>query len=494
VISNDHRSRFRPPSTVARIREIARAIATRSARFGAFGPALRDWRAAVAADPLRVGVIAATFVLVGTMLFQRPIGGVAVGGAELDVRPWDVAWVGFIFFALPLTIRHLRAEGLRALRPPTKAAAVFALYAAAAALSLLAFFHEFGSAGFPEAVIRAARFALVAYAGLVLARELGPRAQTALIVAVVGVSIIAGAEALYAYAFDIKQEIIGSRIVEFRVTRPGGPFGNYRSDGLPDRWWASPGASTTLGFWLCVAIALAGAAILRRSPTLDRPAMRMLALLSMPPLVAALAVTRSREAWIGGLVVLVFLLVLYWRVRKIPALVLVVGAIGSVALAVAISPRVSNRLVDTFTPGTFEFRTGPQARLHAWHEGLAIAWDRFPIGWGIGAVEEHSQLFGTTTSENLYIQSLVQMGVVGALLIVAFVVYGLWEPIRELCLDSTGLWSVLRFSVFAVAATQGVFGYTLADPTVQVLVALALVPPVSRTQSDMDSVIFRKKP
>jgi hypothetical protein len=39
--------------------------------------------------------------------------------------------------------------------------------------------------------------------------------------------------------------------------------------------------------------------------------------------------------------------------------------------------------------------------LNACQDGLAIAWDRFPIGWGIGVIEEHSSLFGTTTSENL---------------------------------------------------------------------------------------------
>jgi O-Antigen ligase len=478
VISNGHQSRFGP--TISRIRVIDFAVARKSARFGGFGTAVRNWWLVLTADPLRAGVISATFALVGTMLFQRPIGSIPVGGAELDVRPWDVAWFAFVIFALPLTIRHVGAEGLRALRPPTKTAAVFAVYAAAAALSLIAFFHEFGSAGFPEATIRAARFALVAYAGVVLAWELGSRAQTALIVAIVGVSVIAGAEALHAYAFGIKREIIGTRVVEYGVTRPGGPFGNFHSDGLPDRWWASPGASTTLGLWLGVAIALAGAAFLRQRPTADRLTVRMLALLSMPPLIVALALTGSREAWVGGLVVLFFLLVLYWRTRKILVLALILGAIGSVAFTVAVSPMMANRLVSTFTPGTFEFGTGPQARFDAWQEGLAIAWDRFPIGWGIGAVEEHSQVFGTPTSENLYIQSLVQMGAVGGLLIILLVVCGLWEPVRDLCLNSSNLWSVLRFSVIAVAATHGVFGYTLGDPTVQVLVALALVPPASR--------------
>jgi hypothetical protein len=435
--------------------------------------AIRMWRTVRTDDPLRVGLLAATFALVGTVLFQRPIGTVGVGDAELHVRPWDVAWIAFVVFALPLTVRRLRADGPRALRPPNRAALFFAFYAAAAALSLVAFVHEFGGAGFPEAVIRAARFILVAYAALILTWELEGQVQTALIVTIVGVSIVAGVEALYAYVFDVKREVIGNRVLEYGVTRPGGPFGNFRSDGLPDRWWANSGASTTLGFWLSVAIALAGAAVLR--PSAGDRLSRMLPLLSIPPLVAALVVTGSREAWVGGVFVFLFLVALYWHARKILVLTLVLFVIGSIAAATAISPRVSGRVLNTLIPGTFEFRTGPEARFHAWQDGLAIAWDRFPIGWGIGAVEEHSAVFGTTTSENLYIQSLVQMGVVGAVLIVAFVFYGLWGPICALRWKRDDLWSVLRFSIVAIAALHGVFGYTLADPTVQVLIALALV-------------------
>lgn len=467
--------------TGVRIRVAAQALATkRGQRYEGFAAARRVWQSVRATDPLRVGLFATTFALIGTMLFQRPVAVVGVGDAELLVRPWDLAWGSFLAFALPLIVRHLRAEGIRALRPPTSAALVFALYAAAAALSLIAFVYEFGTAGFPEATIRAIRFAFVAFAAIVLAWELRPRVQTALIVAVIGVSLVAGVEALYAYFFDVKREIIGNRVVEYDVTRPGGPFGNYHSDGLPDRWWASSGASTTLGFWLGVAIALTGAALLRRLSTGSRPIVRMVPLLSIPPLIGALVVTGSREAWIGGFVVFLFLLILYWRVRKIPVLTLALCTVGAVGVATAVSPGVSGRVLNTFTPGTFEFRTGPEARFHAWQEGLGIAWDRFPIGWGVGAIEEHAQLFGTPTSENLYIQSLVQMGVIGAVLVVAFVVCGLRGPISDLRRNSDDLWSVLRFSVVAVAAVHGVFGYTLADPTVQTLVALALVPSTSR--------------
>jgi hypothetical protein len=465
--------------TTARIRVAALAIAAGSARgFDQLGTA-RVWKNVRAAGPLRVGVLASTFALLGTMLFQRPIGTVVVGDANLLVRPWDVAWVAFVTFALPLTVRHLRADGLRALWPSTRVALVFALYAAAAALSLIAFVHEFGSAGFPEAAIRAARFLLVAYAALVLTWELRSKTQTALIAVIVAISVVAGAEALYAYAFDVKREMIGNIVVEYGVTRPGGPFGNYRSDGLPDHWWASPGASTTLGLWLGVAVALVGAIVLRRS-SWARIVSPALAILVTPLLIAALAVTGSREAWAGGIALFLFLVVLYWRPRKILVPILLVCAAAGIAIATAISPGVSDRLGNTFTPGSFDFRTGVDARLNAWHHGLAIAWDRFPIGWGIGAIEEHPRLFGTTTSENLYIQSLVQMGVIGAVLIVTFVVFGLWAAIAALRQDANDLWSVLRFSVIAVVAVHGVFGYTLADPTVQVLVALALVPSATR--------------
>jgi hypothetical protein len=443
-------------------------------------------RAIRGADPFRLGLHAATLALVLTMLFQRPIGTVDIGDASLLVRPWDVAWITFVIFSLPLTIRHLRIDGLRAFRPPTGVALVFALYAAAAALSLIAFVLEFGSAGFPEAVIRATRFVLVAYAALVLAWELSPRMQIALIIVIVAVSVVAGTEALYAYAFDVKREIIGNRVFEYGVTRPGGPFGNYRSDGSPDRWWANPGGSTTLGLWLGVATALAGATVLRRSSTGSQLFSRLLALVSIPLMIAALAVTASREAWIGGGVVFVFLVVLYWRIRKTLVLTLVLCAAAGIAVATAVSSGVSDRLLNTFTPGTFDFQTGVKARLDAWRDGLAIAWHRFPVGWGIGAVEEHQGRFGRATSESLYIQSLIQMGVIGAVLIVAFVIYGVWSAINPLRQNPNDLWSVLRFSVIALVALDGVFGYTLADPTVQVLVALALVPSARKLNPKRD--------
>jgi O-antigen ligase/polysaccharide polymerase Wzy-like membrane protein len=416
-------------------------------------------------------------LLVASALFQRPIvnlGG--AGGSSLLLRPWDVAWVIFLVATAPLLVQRVARDGPAALRPRTSAQRAISLYAGLAVISLVGVALTFGSDGLVQSAIRAGRLVAVIYAAVALSLLATRRLQLVLVAAVVAVAVISGVEALVSFAFDKKQLVSGT---EIGITRPGGPFGNFFADGSPDRWWAARAASTTLGFWLSAAVVIAMSVLL-----VVRPVERRRRALVLGGAAAALAVvlptllaTSSREAWLGAIAAVALLCVALSR-RIGRARLIAAGAVVAVvaAGAAASSQTIRDRITHSFTPGTFSFRSGPQARVGAWKRGAEIAWDRFPVGWGVGGVEEHSSRFGTPTAENAYIQAAVQLGPAGTALVLVLLWSGLTAAMRAVRERPEDVFSVLSLAVFALFAVHGIFGNTFADPTLQVLLVLALTP------------------
>jgi drug/metabolite transporter (DMT)-like permease len=99
---------------------------------------------------------------------------------------------------------------------------------------------------------------------------------------------------------------------------------------------------------------------------------------------------------------------------------------------------------------------------------------RFPIGWGIGGVEEHPQRFGRTTAENVVIQAWMQTGLFGVVLLLSWFWSAIWLGGRYLRRDRTDFVALFAVGVMLSVVAQGIFGYSLGDPTVQVLVAIAM--------------------
>jgi O-antigen ligase len=156
-------------------------------------------------------------------------------------------------------------------------------------------------------------------------------------------------------------------------------------------------------------------------------------------------------------------------------LVALCGVLAIVPIVAFSVPSVRSRIDRTFASGTFDFQTGPQARITAW--GLGLRWSResFPAGWGIGAIEEHPNDFGGhATAENVYLQYLAQLGVVGFVALVVMSVQGLRFGMRSAKARPGDGPALYATAFFAALIVHGMFGNTLGDPTIQVLLACAL--------------------
>jgi hypothetical protein len=417
-------------------------------------------------------VEAACWLLVASVLFQKPLIDFTIANSALAVHSWDVVWLALIAATIARFLA-LRRRDFRDLKPPVRS---FLLYAGVVVVSLVWTAITFRTDGLAASGVQAGRFALVAYAVVVLPLVLNAAALRRVVLVAATAGAIAGAEALYAYHFETKTVQSLNGPVELGVTRPGGPFGNYFADGTPDHSWAHPAGATNLGLWLAVTVAMLLAVAVTPAGSSARARLSAaLALIGATGALVALAVTGSREAWFAGFLVLGLLAAL-WRGLLRPrtwaflGLVLLIG--GVLVLTLAAGTR--ERIADTFRPGTFSFETGPRARTDAWLDGLRIGLHRFPIGWGIGGVEEHAGRFGRATAENVVIQAWMQTGLVGVALLLGWFWSTLrWaaRSVRQLRLDFLALFAaVVMLSVVA----QGVFGYSLGDPTVQILVATSM--------------------
>jgi O-antigen ligase len=413
---------------------------------------------------------ASIVLLIATVLWQRPLLAIRSGDASLLVRPWDVVWLLVLLAsaAALLSARpcvSLRGITLRdALRSPL--ALLFA-YAALGAISLSWCVLAFRSDGLPAAVVGAGRLVAVAYLAAVLVLFWSDRLARILRIVFLASALIAAAMAVWAYQFSMSAAGVG-------VTRAGGPFGNYFADVTADRWWAYPAGSTELGYWLAAAVIVLCPWALdpawRNGGSLKiRAACGVAALLL---LVGTLALTHSRESWVavaGGALVVAYGLRDRISLRHVAAAVVVVA----LALLVLV-PSLGNRLSATFQPGTYEYITGPQARWESWTDGVRIGNDRFPIGWGITGVSAHDDRFGRRTAENVFLQSYMETGLLGFTLLLGLVVGGARAGLRRLRAVPSDPAAGLAVALLAVLGLHGVFGNTLGDPSVQVLLGVAI--------------------
>ena len=423
-------------------------------------------------------VLAAAVLLLLATLVQRPLFQIEGADSVLLVRPWDLAWVlvavlGAISLGAAWAARRRGAGGrlgrLARLQPavPVMLAVGFG---AVCVLSLSWELLTFGTDGFAAAAVRAFRLAAVGYLTLILFALWDDRVARTLSLTVILVATAASLLALYAWWFESSGDGFG-------VTRPGGPFGNYFADGSADRWWAWPAASTTLGLWIGVALVLIVGGAVGALSSARRPSVSIsiAAGATIAVLVAGLVATHSRESWVAATgALLVMIVILRGQIPRRVGLFVVAPALVAGVVLLASLPSVRARLTDTFETGSFAYETGPEARLDAWQRGLEVGFDRLPVGWGVGGVEEHADRFGLLTSENLFIQTFMQTGLLGLALLVGVVVVSLRRSYVALRRDGPTPSGLLAAAVFLVLMLHGVFGNSIGDPSVQALVACGI--------------------
>jgi O-antigen ligase/polysaccharide polymerase Wzy-like membrane protein len=413
----------------------------------------------------------AVVCLVATMLIQAPLAEMDAGVGRYLVRSWDLVSLAIAGIAAwwliqtDVTLVELRA-GL------TREYLLFALWVLISVSSLALTWATFGSDGLLDSLVRGLRLVGVLALAIIVSRIGRGRRGEQLVVALLVVAATAASAA--AWAWLTREKTVAGEVLA--VTRAGGPFGNYFADGVPDQWWAGPAGPNNLGLWLAVAVPtlmMGGAHVadIMRHRILGW----VIVAAGLLVLLFGLAATHSRESWIAAAVavaVLVFVRPNGTR-RRGQLLGLGTGVVLAIAVFAAV-PSVAERVSDTFTPGTFSYETGPQARLDAWKDGLHWGWERFPIGWGLGAMEEHPEIFGRPTAESVFLQSFVASGVLGPILLVAACASALLAALRRYRTSPHHLTTVFPAAFFAAFSVHGLFGNSLPDPTVETLFGCAL--------------------
>jgi hypothetical protein len=427
---------------------------------------------------------ASSVLLVATVLFQRPLLAITSGGSSLLLRPWDIAWLLFIPASAAALLTRERSTSVRQLseRLGRTAPALLLAYGALGLASLTWHYVAFRGDAFLDAIVGAGRILAVAYLAVALVLLWTERLARLLRATVVVSALIAAAMALHAYVFATSPAGLG-------VTRAGGPFGNAFADAAFDRWWAYPAASTELGVWLAGAIVVLVLWSLDPALRIRAPRLRAAGLAcAMLLLVVALALTHSRESWValcGGALIVAW--GLRARVSRRQAAAAAAAAAAVVIALVIALPSAGARLTESFQSGSFANVTGPQARFEAWVDSVRIGNDRFPIGWGVSGVSSHADRFGRSTAENMYLQSYMETGILGIALLVALMAAGTRAGLRRLRAAPHDAAGGLAAGLLGVLAVHGVFGNSLGDPSVQILVGVAVAASIARGGAGRDA-------
>lgn len=426
---------------------------------------------------------ASLVLLVASVLYQRPLVAIRSDHSSVLLRPWDFAWLLFVLASAGAlaTLRppvNLRLDVRKALGSPL---ALLLAYGALGVISLTWHYVAFRGDGLRDAVIGAARILGAGYLATVLVLLWTERLARILRATVVASALIAAALALHGYLFAASDNGLG-------VTRAGGPFGNFFADATVDRWWAQTAASTELGFWLAAAVIVL--CLWGLDPVHRNHAARLRAASgagTLLVLVAALAVTHSRESWValcGGT------LIVSWALRdRLSLRGLGRGAAAALVVVVALVvliPSVGSRLSESFQTDTHAYRTGPEARLEAWKDSVRIGNLRFPIGWGVSGVSAHVDRFGRGTAENMFLQAYMETGILGLALLVGLVATGARIGLRRLRTAPSDADAGLAAGLLALLAIHGLFGNSLGDPSVQILVGVAVASAIAADATAYD--------
>jgi hypothetical protein len=437
-------------------------------------------------------VMISACVLLGTALFQAPLLDLTVvGDAGLLVRAWDVAWAAFAVVAVVGIGARIAAEGRRLTLPRRRTPIVlFALLALTGLLSLAPSVVTFGSDGLLEAVIRVGRFASAALLGLLAWWYLDERRRSVVVGAFAVVAAIAGVMAFAAWQNEKKPVYEAGRTVQYGTVRAGGPFGNFYSDARPQQWWAHRAGPNNYGFWAAIALTTGTGILVAGGRWRRRRRALALAIVVMASAVAGLLATHSRESLIAAVAGCIGIVLL----SPSPSRRVKIGLGLAIPLAalvlVASTPSLRERTVDSFVPGTFAYTTGPEARFSAWKGGLEFGFERFPVGWGIGAMDEHPNSFGRSSPENMFLQAFVELGLLGPLLLLGICLYGIRQSVEALRANPAGLSPKFACAVFLVLSIHGTFGNTLGDPSNQIVIACALAfcsaaPRLARSSTEL---------
>lgn len=413
-------------------------------------------------------------LLLAATLVQAPIAVVEFGeNGVFLLRAWDCAWIAFAVSVAAVMLSS-RVSGRFLVRTWSSPLAFLWGFAFVGALSLAWLYANFGLDGFPESVNRALRIigtALVAAAYLNIRT---PTRDRALVLVIIAVALAGSGMAVYGWQWMTHP--LGP-LIEVGVTRSGGPFGYGFADGTYEPWWADPGGANSLGLWLGVALAVLlsySVDLVWRRPF--RWSVALGAMLCAMLLVAGLVATHSRESWVATLGAGIVILFIHPSLSSRPimrAATVTLPVLVAVSLALAL-PSAGDRVIDSATPGTFAFETGPAARADSFAAGLEWSAERFPLGWGLGGVEEHPEQFDQkATAENMFIQVLAQMGAVGFVCLVGLCWTGFRGATERARIPTRPTAAVFPAAFFAVFILHGVFGNTVSDPTIQILLALA---------------------
>ncbi len=208
-------------------------------------------------------------------------------------------------------------------------------------------------------------------------------------------------------------------------------------------FWAGKNA---LGLFLVLNLCFSGS-ILGANVVKKRVYVWLLAL-NIILLLTGLAFTYSRGAWLAGLVALVGLLGMRWR--KLIWLVLVTGLI----LLCLAPPLISNRLQSIFDINEVNI----QSRFKVWKNTVTLIEEHPLLGSGPGSFteayrqqqEEILPARGEVTriirhAHSLYLQLLVETGLLGILVFFLLVLVGSYRGIKNLLSTPPGLFRAIRY-------------------------------------------------
>jgi hypothetical protein len=419
-------------------------------------------------------------LLIATVLYQRPVAEFYPGsstGSGFLVHSWDLAWLLLLVVAIVVLVSSRIGPLVDALRgylnwrDPWVWMLLLAVYAP---ISLIWSYANFGQSGLSSSAAECLHLLAMAILATLIRLVLRGSDRDALVWMFVTAATASAVWAILAWSLETTTLSNGVRTLQYGVTRAGGPFGNEFSSGTSDGWWVASGASNALGFWLaaCLPVCLLSGLRIRSA----QPRLGWALLVAVPVVVAGLLATHSRESWLAAFIATcigaALLTPQFSGRQKLVAFGIMLAALALVAFGI---PSVRARLEHTFTPGSFDYRTGPVARTTAWSHGLKWAEERFPLGWGIGAIEYHPASFGgANTAENVFLQYFAQLGLPGFVGLTALVLTGLRCGVLMIRRSTSDLPGLFITAFFAALIVHGMFGNTLGDPTIQILLGCAI--------------------